>query len=223
MKKCTKIILIFAIILIALISINTKSYANTVSLIKNEKLQNANLAGINSQIKSKLSRYGYPANQEFEKGRNNITWTKENVQYTVIIEIKEEQPKVLYSGTIVELKSTTKDNSEQAPDGTITSSGANSSVDPIENPDYYMPTDTTGKNTKLIDIGNTIVGAIRIIGTVIAVVSLMVIGLRYMVGSTEEKANYKETMIPYLIGAVMIFTIPNLLGIIYDLVKSINF
>jgi len=97
-----------------------------------------------------------------------------------------------------------------------------SSEDPIRNPDFYAPTDK-GENTALIDLGNTIIGAIRLLGTLIAVVSVMVIGLRYMTGSVEQKANYKETMVPYLIGAVMLFTIPNLLGIIYDLVKSIDF
>ena len=99
------------------------------------------------------------------------------------------------------------------------------SSDPIENPNFYEPdTSTLAKDSKkLVEIGNIIVGSIRATGTVIVVIALMVIGLRYMFGSTEERANYKETMVPYLIGAVMIFTIPNLLGIVYDLVKSINF
>ncbi len=94
---------------------------------------------------------------------------------------------------------------------------------PIINPDDYKPADTTGNNTQFIGLANVIVGTMRAVGTVIAVVALMVIGLRYMFGSLEERANYKETMVPYLIGAVMLFTIPNILGIIYDLVKGINF
>lgn len=97
------------------------------------------------------------------------------------------------------------------------------SEDPILNPDFYEPTDTTGNNTQFINMGNVIIGIMRVVGTVIAVVSLMVIGLKYMFGSTAEKASYKETMIPYLIGAIMLFTIPNILGIIYDLVKGIKF
>lgn len=95
-------------------------------------------------------------------------------------------------------------------------------VNPIENPDFYEPTDKGG-NEQFIEMGNIIIGTIRAVGTIIAVIALMVIGLRYMFGSTAERANYKETMIPYLIGAVMIFTIPNILGIIFDLVKEIKF
>lgn len=98
-----------------------------------------------------------------------------------------------------------------------------SSGDPITNPGYYEPTDTTGGNTNFINIGNILIGTMRVLGTVIAVVALMVIGLKYMFGTIAERAAYRETMIPYLIGAVMLFTIPNILGIIYDLVKGIDF
>ncbi len=98
----------------------------------------------------------------------------------------------------------------------------NNSQDPIDNPNFYKPTDTTGNNTQFINIANVIIGIMRALGTVVAVVALMVIGLKFMFGSTSEKAAYKETMIPYLIGAIMLFTIPNILGILYDLVKGIN-
>lgn len=95
-------------------------------------------------------------------------------------------------------------------------------TDPIENPSYYEPTDTTGTNTEFIRMGNIVITIMQILGTVIAVITLMVIGCRYIFGSLEERANYKETMVPYLIGAVMIFVIPTILRIIYDLVKGIT-
>ena len=96
--------------------------------------------------------------------------------------------------------------------------------DPIENPDAYKPTGNLASDGgKLISKGNLIIAAFQVLGTITAVVALMVIGLRYMLGSTEERANYKETMLPYLIGAIMVFTIPNLLRILYDLVSSVKF
>lgn len=94
--------------------------------------------------------------------------------------------------------------------------------DPISNPEFYEPTEVIGNNTKFINIGNIIIGTMRIVGTVIAVVILMAIGLKYMMGTAAERAEYKKTMIPYLIGAVMLFTIPNVLVILYELVKGIN-
>lgn len=37
-----------------------------------------------------------------------------------------------------------------------------------------------------------------------------------MMGSAQEKAEYKKTMIPYLIGAVLIFAASNIAGWIYN-------
>ena len=33
----------------------------------------------------------------------------------------------------------------------------------------------------------------------------MILGIKYMTGSAEEKAEYKKTMVPYLVGAVILF------------------
>ena len=54
-------------------------------------------------------------------------------------------------------------------------------------------------------IGNQIIGILTTVGVVVAVVVLLILGIKYMMGSTAEKAKYKETMIPYLVGAVLIF------------------
>lgn len=94
-------------------------------------------------------------------------------------------------------------------------------INPVENPDYYKPSDNnTSDNTKFIHIGNAILGTIRAAGTFISVITLMTLGIRYMLASTQEKALYKETMIPYIIGAILVFAIPNIIGVIYDLVKN---
>lgn len=61
--------------------------------------------------------------------------------------------------------------------------------------------DTTGINT----VGANIVSIVTTIGIIVAVVVLLVLGIKYMMGSAAEKAEYKKTMIPYLIGAVLIF------------------
>lgn len=74
------------------------------------------------------------------------------------------------------------------------------------NPYEYDPTSTTSEgDTKLLAIGNDIIGQIQLIGSVVSVIAIIIIGIRYMLGSVEEKAQYKETMTPYLIGAVLVF------------------
>lgn len=55
------------------------------------------------------------------------------------------------------------------------------------------------------NVGANIVSIITTIGIIVAVIVLLILGIKYMMGSASEKAEYKKTMIPYLIGAVLIF------------------
>ncbi len=59
---------------------------------------------------------------------------------------------------------------------------------------------------KVKDIGNGIAKVIRNIGVVAAVIILMYLGIKYMIGSAEEKAEYKKVFMPYLIGAALLFS-----------------
>ena len=94
-------------------------------------------------------------------------------------------------------------------------------TDPLENPEHYNPeTNIDVSNNKLVNKTNVIINAIQIIGTVIAVISIMAIGLKYMFGSVTERATYKETMLPYLIGAIMLFSIVNIIKIFYEIIRS---
>lgn len=51
---------------------------------------------------------------------------------------------------------------------------------------------------------NKIMGLVQGVGIGIAVIILVVLGIKYMMGSAEEKAEYKKTMIPYVVGAILI-------------------
>ena len=41
-----------------------------------------------------------------------------------------------------------------------------------------------------------------------------------MMGSAEERAEYKKTMMPMLIGMIMLFATTTIVGIIYNLVSN---
>ena len=90
------------------------------------------------------------------------------------------------------------------------------SADPLKNPNYYKPNDLTNAG-QVKTIGNTIIGGIQFIGTFISVIVLIIIGIRFIYGSAEERAEYKESMKPYLIGALMLFSITNILAIISEI------
>ena len=88
--------------------------------------------------------------------------------------------------------------------------------------DTYKPGDLTVSDyDKAFGLAGTIVGALTTVGTVIAVVGIMIIGIKYMIGSVEQKAEYKKTMIPYIVGCIFIFAISTIVSIIYILVTQI--
>ena len=64
---------------------------------------------------------------------------------------------------------------------------------------------TSSAQNQVTSIGNQIIGILTTAGVVVAVVVLLILGIKYMMGSASEKAEYKKTMIPYLVGAILIF------------------
>ncbi len=76
----------------------------------------------------------------------------------------------------------------------------------------------TDLGTDTEDIGNKIIGIIQVIGTIATVAVLMILGIKYMIGSTEERASYKRTMIPYLVGVMLIFGAINLTAMLYNVI-----
>lgn len=80
----------------------------------------------------------------------------------------------------------------------------------------------SNSQTQIQSVGQKIVGIIQVIGIVIAVVVIMVVGIKYMMGSVEEKAEYKKTMMPYIIGAVLIFAGSTLANVVYQFATGIG-
>lgn len=84
------------------------------------------------------------------------------------------------------------------------------------NTEDFKPGNLTSGNV-VSDMGNMIIGVIQVIGIIISVIMLMVLGIKYMVGSVEEKANYKKSMIPYLVGAVLLFAASAVVKLLYNI------
>ena len=101
----------------------------------------------------------------------------------------------------------------------ITSSSMASS--PIENPDSFKPT-LDGDTTLVTEKANNIIGAIVTVGVIVSVITLIVLGIKYMMGSVEEKADYKKSMLPYLVGTIFLFSASVVVGIIANLVQELN-
>ncbi len=70
-------------------------------------------------------------------------------------------------------------------------------------------------------MGNNTLGIIQVVGVVLSVLMLIIIGIKYMLGSTEEKAEYKKSLMPYVIGAAIVFTGSLVPNIIYKIANGL--
>jgi len=94
-------------------------------------------------------------------------------------------------------------------------------MDVIENPDNYKPGEIKDDDTVLIlEEVNGILSIISIVGIVISVITLIILGIKYMMGSVQERADYKSSMIPYLIGSLLLFGTTAILGIISTIIGN---
>ena len=101
------------------------------------------------------------------------------------------------------------------------SNKANAFEDPLENVNAYDPTGAGVAEPELLAMGGKVLGVINTIGVVISVVVLMTLGIKYMLGSVQEKAEYKKALLPYLIGAILLFAATTIPNIIYKISTSV--
>lgn len=93
--------------------------------------------------------------------------------------------------------------------------------DTIINPDDYKPT-----SVKSTDLGagkskaEKIIGAVTLIGIIVSIVSIMILGIKCMIGSIEERAEYKKSMLPMLIGMILLFGTSTILNIINKVING---
>lgn len=75
------------------------------------------------------------------------------------------------------------------------------------------------KNGTFIGRANTVLGWIQFFGILIAVIALAIIGIKYLLSSVEGKAEYKKTMLPYVIGCFMLVGVSIVIEIIESIAK----
>ena len=72
------------------------------------------------------------------------------------------------------------------------------------------------------NVGKNIVGILRTVGIILSVIILIILGIKYMMGSAEEKADYKKSMMPYIIGAALIFAASAFAEVIFQFFSNIK-
>ena len=88
-------------------------------------------------------------------------------------------------------------------------------------PNIFETKAGTNAATAVKGFGNNILGMVSTGASVLAVIILIVLGIKYMMGSAEEKAEYKKTMIPYIVGAALIFGASVIANVVFEFFSNI--
>ena len=57
---------------------------------------------------------------------------------------------------------------------------------------------------------------------IVAIIMVGILGIKYMLGSVDEKSEYKKDMIPYFVGAILLFGITAIVKALQLLGQNIN-
>ena len=95
--------------------------------------------------------------------------------------------------------------------------------DVFDDVNEFVPEEDPNEIAEIKEPAETVFGVIWTVGIILSVLIIAVLGLKYMFMSLEERADFKGTMIPYLIGAGLLFSISSIAGILYEIGKSFNF
>ncbi len=82
--------------------------------------------------------------------------------------------------------------------------------------DEFKPEPSSEDSSKAITLIGNILGAIRNVGIALGVVLIALMGIRYMLGSVEEKSEYKETFVTFTIGIFIFVGSSSLISFIYE-------
>ena len=83
-----------------------------------------------------------------------------------------------------------------------------------------VPSATNVDASNLNTLISKVLGVLQIVGVGVAVIWLMILGIKYMTGSTEEKAVDKKSLLPYIIGAVLVGAAPFIATAIFNMIAG---
>lgn len=73
---------------------------------------------------------------------------------------------------------------------------------------------STSAKTGVTNITSTVLSVIRYAGSGIALIMLTFIFIKYMLSAASERAELKKNLIPFTIGAVILFAASNIVGLL---------
>ncbi len=79
---------------------------------------------------------------------------------------------------------------------------------------------TSNVPSKLVNVAGVIIRVLRNVAIMITVVVITALGIKYMVGSVQEKADYKKNYINIIIGVVLITMVTAIIDVIFNIANA---
>lgn len=76
------------------------------------------------------------------------------------------------------------------------------------------------KQDNLQKMSNTLYNILLVTGILIALIVGMILGIKFIMGGIEEKAEIKTMIIPYIVGCVVVFGVFTIWKIVVDILQS---
>ena len=67
------------------------------------------------------------------------------------------------------------------------------------------------------NVAGNVIKLIRNVAAIAAVVIISILGIKYMIGSTEERAEYKKSFIPLIVGIVVVLAASSIASLIFSM------
>lgn len=93
----------------------------------------------------------------------------------------------------------------------------NPNFDPKEFEDVDNPIEDSTKS-----FSGIVISVLRVVGATVAIVMLLVIAMKYMTSAPGDKADIKKHAVAYVIGAVILFGVSGILGILVEIAGAIK-
>lgn len=84
------------------------------------------------------------------------------------------------------------------------------------------PDPSSGGVSTLYKLGNTILGIMQYIGAAVSVIATLILAMKYMYNSPDEKAEIKKKLFPYIIGGILVYGAVYLVKLLEVFTKEIT-
>lgn len=84
------------------------------------------------------------------------------------------------------------------------------------------PNPSSGGVTTLYELGNIILGILQYIGVGVSVIACLILAIKYMYTSVDDKAEVKKKLVPVIIGGFLVFGAVQLVKLVEIFTKEIT-